>query len=118
VEVIGNFIEIRSDPAKNDFKLTFSGLFNDYSGDHYGYLYMKRTSATSSIIEIFFTYGPEDGAYYELHGFGTFEGNIKIGWFRISSSGTFSLSKDVGATGNWVEVWSGTPNFVIEGKKL
>jgi hypothetical protein len=117
VMVVGNFLEIKSNSAKNNYMLVFGDTFGDYSGTHYGYLYMKRESSTDPTVEIFYTYG-ENGVFYQLHGFGTFEGNKKEGWFKINSTGTFTLSRDVGATGNWEQVWEGSPSFTVEGRKL
>jgi hypothetical protein len=119
VMVTGSFLEIKSDSAENNYMLIFdSEVFGTYGGTHYGYLYMKRTSSTDPTIEIFYTYGPENGVFYQLHGFGTFEGNKKEGWFKIDSIGEFTLSEDVGATGNWQQVWKGSPSFTVEGRKL
>jgi len=120
VEVIGNSIDISSNVACNDFELTFSDLFGDYSGTHYGYLHMERDSAIDSTMEIFYTYGPdEDGYYYQLHGFGVFEGNKKEGWFTVVSIGTFTLAKSGEVTGwEWITVWEGEPSFNIVGEKI
>lgn len=117
VEVIGYFIEIRSNPAKNDFILTFGEVFGEFAGTHYGYLYIKRKSATDPCAEIHYTFGPEDGNFYHLHGFGVFEGNKREGWFRIVSKGEFTISES-GPDGEWVLVWTGEPSFTIEGEEL
>ena len=121
VMTTGYFMEIGSDTAKNDFLLTFSGVFRDYEGDHYGYLYMKRTSRRDLTVEVFYTYGPEpvgSRTYYQLHGFGVLEGDKKAGWFRIECSGSFTLSEDEGSTGDWVEVWRSQPGFTVDGRKI
>jgi len=125
VEVEGYFLTISSNVVHNDVKLSFnSSTFGDFAGTHVGYLHMRRSSTIDPTVEIFYTYGPENDLFYQLHGFGTFEGPktewTLLGpitdWFRINTTGHyFTLYKSGEATEwEWVFVWEGFPSFTVQ----
>jgi hypothetical protein len=114
---------IHSNVQVNDYTLTFSDEFGGLAGAHDGYLAIFKHSDTTA--EFFYTFGPEtDGngkeCFYHLHGWGSLE-FVKAkgkspGQFRFESNGAYILSQDkVDSSSDWIEVWSGTPIFSVQG---
>jgi len=112
-----------------DFELTFNSTFGALAGTHCGYLHMQVSSIVDSTVEIFYTYGPENGLYYHLRGLGTFEVSTGPELLRIDTAGKkFTLTKFrymMGPSILWTymfrnrlgtlsPLWTFFPSFIVE----
>jgi len=112
----GRFIS--SGASASDYELKFSLIFEDFEGEHVGWLMMMVDQKSGWTL---FEYRwSEEGNNYDLSGHGWFIPNKKEKTFIFTSDGTYRLVQ-------WFqppdyepskELWTGDPQFEIYGEYL